>query len=117
MPEAATLSPRAVALAPALALLVISLLVNYVDRGNLSIAAPLLKNELHLSASQLGILFSGFFYTYTAMQFVIGWLGDRFEANLVMAAGYLLWSLATAATGIIHGLAMLMMMRLLLGLG
>lgn len=104
-------------LAPALALLAISLLVNYVDRGNLSIAAPLLKSELHLSASQLGILFSGFFYTYTAMQFVIGWLGDRFEANLVLAAGYLLWSLATAATGLAQGFTMLLMVRLLLGLG
>lgn len=117
MPEAATRSPRAVVIAPALALLAISLLVNYVDRGNLAIAAPLLKNELHLSASQLGILLAGFFWTYTAMQFVIGWLVDRFEVNLVIAVGYLLWSLAMAATGIVQGFTMLLMMRLLLGLG
>jgi len=44
----------------ALALLVISVFINYVDRGNLSIAAPLLKGELSLSATQLGILFSAF---------------------------------------------------------
>ena len=117
MSQAGTRSTRTGLFAPALALLAISLLINYVDRGNLSIAAPLLKSELHLSASQLGILLSGFFPTYTAMQFVIGWLGDRFEANLVMAAGYLLWSLATAATGIMQGFAMLLMMRLLLGVG
>ena len=41
------------AFAPALTLLFIAILVNYVDRGNLSIAAPLLKDELGLSASQL----------------------------------------------------------------
>ncbi|HEX7959285.1 MAG TPA: MFS transporter, partial [Terriglobales bacterium] len=112
MTEAATRSPRAVVLAPALALLAISLLVNYVDRGNLSIAAPLLKNELHLSASQLGILFAGFFWPYTARQFVIGWLVDRFEVNLVIAVGYLLWSLAMAATSIVQGFTILLMMRL-----
>jgi MFS family permease len=74
--EAETRSTRPGLVAPALALLAISLLVNYVDRGNLSIAAPLLKGELHLSASQLGILLSGFFWTYTALQFVSGWLAQ-----------------------------------------
>jgi hypothetical protein len=47
----------------ALTLLVLSVFINYVDRGNLSIAAPLLKNELGISASQLGILLSAFFWT------------------------------------------------------
>jgi MFS family permease len=103
--------------APALTLLFIAILVNYVDRGNLSIAAPLLKDELGISASQLGILFSAFFWSYTAMQFVSGWLVDRFNAEFVIAAGYLVWSLATSATGVVHGFAMLAFMRLLLGVG
>jgi len=105
------------AFAPALTLLFIAILVNYVDRGNLSIAAPLLKDELGLSASQLGILLSAFFWSYTAMQFVSGWLVDRFNASFVMAAGYLTWSLATSTTGIVHGFVMLALMRLLLGVG
>jgi MFS transporter, ACS family, D-galactonate transporter len=100
-----------------LLLLVLSVLINYIDRGNLSIAAPLLKNELNLSASQLGILFSAFFWTYTLMLFVCGWFIDRFDVNRVLALGFLLWSLATAATGIVHGFAMLLVMRLLLGIG
>src|SRR6266513_6070091 len=91
-----------------LLLLVLSVLINYIDRGNLSIAAPLLKDELGLSASQLGILFSAFFWTYTAMQFVSGWLVDRFDVNLIIAAGYLLWSLATATTGIVQGFTILL---------
>jgi ACS family D-galactonate transporter-like MFS transporter len=102
---------------PVLALLAICLLINYVDRGNLSIAAPLLKDELGMSASQLGILLSAFFWSYTAMQFVSGWLVDRFDVNLVIAAGYLLWSLATATTGIVRGFTILLAMRLLLGIG
>ena len=105
------------AFAPALLLLVICAVINFVDRGNLSVAAPLLKDELHISASQLGILLSAFFWTYTAMQFVCGWLVDRFDVNRVIAAGFLLWSLATAATGLVRGFAMLLAMRLMLGIG
>jgi MFS transporter, ACS family, D-galactonate transporter len=102
-------------LAPWVALLAISLLINYIDRGNLSIAAPLLKDELHLSPWQLGTLFSAFFWTYTALQFVMGKFVDRFEVNVVIAAGYLGWSLATVTTGFLHGFNMLLMMRLMLG--
>src|SRR5262245_27314662 len=105
------------AFAPVLVLLAICFLINYVDRGNLSIAAPLLKDELGISASQLGILLAAFFWTYTAMQFVSGWLVDRFDVNWVIAAGYLLWSLATVTTGIVSGFATLLVMRLLLGIG
>jgi MFS transporter, ACS family, D-galactonate transporter len=103
--------------APALALLAVSVLVNYVDRGNLSIAAPILKDELRISASQLGILFSAFFWSYAALLFVSGWLVDRFDVNLVIAVGYLVWSLATATTGLVHGFALLLVMRLILGVG
>jgi len=105
------------AFAPGLALLTVSILINYVDRGNLSIAAPLLKEELHISTSQLGLLFTAFFCTYTAFIFVSGWLVDRFNVNLVIAVGYAVWSIATAATGLVHGFAMLFLMRLLLGAG
>ena len=105
------------AFAPALVLLAIGAVINFIDRGNLSIAAPLLKDELLISASQLGILLSAFFWTYTAMQFVSGWLVDRFDVNWVMAAGFLLWSLATAATGLVRGFAVLLAMRLMLGIG
>jgi sugar phosphate permease len=105
------------AFAPALVLLGICVLINYVDRGNLSIAAPSLKDELGISASQLGILLAAFFWTYTAMQFVSGWLVDRFDVNWVIAAGYLVWSLATVATGLVWGFAILLTMRLMLGIG
>lgn len=105
------------AFAPALALLLVAVVVNYVDRGNLSIAAPLLKEEWHISPSQLGVLFSAFFWTYTAMQLVSGWVVDRFDVNRVIALGYVVWSLATAATGLARDFAMLLVMRLLLGIG
>src|SRR5215469_16319699 len=100
-----------------LLLLAISVFINYIDRGNLSIAAPLLKNELGISPSQLGILLSSFFWTYTACLFVCGWFVDRFDLTRVLGVGFLIWSLATAATGFVHGFAMLLSMRLILGMG
>src|ERR1700719_2050084 len=103
--------------APALFLLTVSFIINYIDRGNISVAGPLIKHDFRLSDSELGILFAAFFVTYTAMQFVIGWLVDRFDANRILAAGFLLWSLATATTGLVWGFGMLLTMRLILGIG
>jgi len=100
-----------------LLLLALSVLINYVDRGNLSIAAPLLKDELGISASQLGILFSAFFWTYTVLLFVCGWFIDRLDANRVLALGYLVWSVATATTGLVHGFVLLLFARFALGAG
>lgn len=108
---------RGVGFAPALFLLFLAVTINYIDRGNLSIAAPLLKAEWHLSASMLGALFSAFFWSYTALQFVGGWGFDRFDPRRVLALGFLVWSLATALTGLSTGLVMLMSLRLLLGVG
>jgi len=102
---------------PALLLLTLAILINYVDRGNLSIAAPLLKTELNISAAQLGLLFSAFFAAYTVFIFLSGWLVDRHDVNWVLAAGFAIWSAATAATGVVRGFAMLFAMRLLLGVG
>jgi MFS family permease len=98
-------------------LLGIALFINYLDRGSLSVAAPLLKDELGLSAWQLGILLSAFFWTYSSFQLLAGWLVDRFEVSLVMAAGFFLWSAATTVTGVLHGFALLLVARLILGVG
>jgi ACS family D-galactonate transporter-like MFS transporter len=100
-----------------LALLVASVILNYVDRSNLSIAAPMLKDELKISAEQLGWLLSAFFWTYASCQILAGWLVDRLDVKYVFAAGFVLWSAATAVTGLLHGLAALLAIRVLLGIG
>jgi ACS family D-galactonate transporter-like MFS transporter len=99
------------------ALLALSILINYMDRGSLAIAAPLLKDELGLSASQLGILLSSFFYTYSFFLPLAGWMVDRFDVKWVMAGGFFIWSAATALTGGLHSFAALLAARLLLGIG
>ena len=105
------------ALSIVLGLLVFSVFLNYIDRGNLSIAAPMIKDELRISASQLGILLSAFFWTYGASQILAGWLVDRFNVNWVLAGGFFVWSVATGITGILHGFAALFVVRLILGIG
>lgn len=101
------------------ALLVFSVVINYVDRSNLSLAVPILEKQFSISSLQAGELLSAFFWTYALVQLfgIAGWLADHFHAGWVLFCGYLLWSLATAATGLTASFAALFTFRLLLGLG
>jgi ACS family D-galactonate transporter-like MFS transporter len=98
-------------------LLALSVFINCLDRGNLSIAAPLLKNEFQLSATQLGVLLSSFFWTYSFFLPLSGWLVDRLDVKWVIASGFVLWSAATAASGAVHAFGTLLLARLALGAG
>jgi MFS transporter, ACS family, D-galactonate transporter len=77
----------------------------------------MLKDELRISAAQMGVLLSAFFWTYACLQLLSGWLVDRLNVNWVFAAGFLLWSAATAGTGIVHAFWTLFVLRLILGIG
>ena len=100
-----------------LVLLWLSVFLNYIDRSNLSIAAPQLKNELGLSATQLGVLLSAFFWTYACLQIPAGWLVDHLDVKWVFAGGFFIWSAATAVTGILHSFVALLVVRVILGMG
>ena len=89
-------APRTSGMNRVLLLLGFSVLINYIDRSNLSIAADLIKGELRISDLQLGALLSAFFWTYAFMQIPAGWLVDRFDVKWVFAIGYFVWSMATA---------------------
>jgi MFS family permease len=91
--------------------------INYIDRGNLATAAPLMQDELHLSASQLGILLSAFYYGYVLCMPAMGWLAERYGAKRVLAAGVTVWSIATLSTGFAGSFAALLALRVLLGVG
>ena len=95
----------------------LAVLLNYVDRANLAIAAPLLQDELSLSGAQIGVLLSSFFWVYAPAQVLAGWLVHRFDVRIVLAAGVALWSAATAMTGLAGGFASILLWRLVLGLG
>ena len=95
----------------------VAIALNYVDRSSLSTAAPFLQDELSLSNSRMGLLLSAFFWVYTPAQLLGGWLVHRFDVRIVLAAGVLLWALATAATGLAGGFISIFVLRLLLALG
>jgi len=98
-------------------LLLLSVCINYIDRGSLSVAAPILRQEFFLSAQELGYLLSAFFWSYTVCQLVVGLLVDRYDVKWVYALGFLIWSLAMAATGLVNGFVALFTARLWLGIG
>ncbi len=99
------------------ALLALAVFINYVDRGNLATAAPLMRGEMKLSNTEIGMLLGAFFWVYTPGQLLAGWLAEKINAYRTLAIGVALWSLATIATGLAPGFAGVLALRLLLGLG
>ena len=99
------------------ALLSFALLINYVDRGSIGIAAPLIQTEFNLSPSQMGWVLAAFFWAYAPMQPLMGWLADRIGAERVLVSGFCVWSIATVLTGLATGFVMLFAFRLLMGTG
>ena len=91
--------------------------LNYVDRGAIGVAAPLMKGELKLSATAFGIVASAFFWVYGPVQLFVGWLVDRFSVYRLMAAGVLVWAVSTVLMGFVGGFTSLLMLRVMLGVG
>ena len=114
MPTDTSISPQA---RRVVWLLAAAVFLNYFDRGNLATASPLLQKELSLSNSELGALFSAFFWSYAPLQPIAGWLAQRFDVRYVLGGGLALWAVATALTGLATGFAMILMLRILLGFG
>lgn len=91
--------------------------IAYVDRVNISTAAPFLQDDLGLSDVQLGLVLSAFSLPYALLQVFGGWFGDKIGARRTLGALSIVWAVATVATGGAMGLASLFAARLLLGLG
>jgi ACS family D-galactonate transporter-like MFS transporter len=97
-------------------MLFVTVAINYLDRSNLSVAATELARDLRLDPVRLGLVFSGFGWTYAFFQIPGGWLVDRVGPRPLYAAVCGLWSLATIAQGFAHAYLLLFGLRLLLGL-
>jgi MFS family permease len=91
--------------------------LNYVDRGAIGIAAPVMKGDLGLSDEAYGVVFSAFFWIYAPVQLFAGWLCDRFSVYRLMAAGIILWAVSTLLMGFAGGFASLLLLRIMLGIG
>jgi MFS family permease len=100
-----------------LSILCLMYLILYVDRVNISTAAPLIKADLGLSNTELGLAFSAFAYPYALFQLIGGSFADKFGARLTLGVSGLIVCVATAATGAVGGLFSLFAARLALGIG
>jgi MFS transporter, ACS family, glucarate transporter len=91
--------------------------VAYLDRVAISSAATVMKADLGLSDTQMGLVFSAFTLAYALFEVPSGWLADRFGARWMLTRIVLWWSAMTAATGAAVGFASLVAVRWLFGMG
>lgn len=96
--------------------------LNYIDRGSVSVAAPLIKDEFGLTNERYGVIVSSFYWTYVPALALAGWLADRMSVRLLMALGVATWALATIGMGFVStrlagGVTGLLLLRLMMGLG
>ena len=98
-----------------LGLVFMNVVINYLDRSNLSVAAGALSKELELSPVQLGFIFSAFGWSYAFLQIPGGLVADRFGPRVLYAFCLITWSLATVFQGFARGFASLFALRLATG--
>ncbi|RYF68021.1 MAG: MFS transporter [Cytophagaceae bacterium] len=98
-----------------LALVFVNVVINYLDRSNLAVAASSLSKDLDLSPVQLGLIFSAFGWSYAFLQIPGGLIADRFGPRVLYAFCLITWSLATVFQGFVRGFASLFSLRLATG--
>ena len=99
------------------ALMFLAGMINYLDRSALGVAAPLIRQDLHLDPAQLGIVFSSFSFGYALFCFVGGYASDRFGPRNVMGVSMVAWSLFCGLTATAWGVGSLLVLRVLFGMG
>ncbi len=98
-------------------LLFVASFINYLDRATISVALPLISVDLHLGPEIKGLVLSAFFWSYALMQIPIGWCADRWNLRWLYAGLFALWSLACGFTGFAGSLLVLILLRIVLGIG
>lgn len=96
-------------------LVFVNVVINYLDRSNISVAAAAFGKDLHLSSVQLGLIFSAFGWTYAFLQIPGGLIADRFGPRILYAVCLVTWSVATLLQGLARGFATLFALRLATG--
>lgn len=100
-----------------LVLFFMAMLINYLDRSALSVAAPILIKEFNLSPSEMGMVFSSFFIGYATFNLVGGYFSDKYGGRIVLATAMVVWSLFCGLTTMASGLTSLLIIRFMFGVG
>jgi MFS family permease len=91
---------------------------NYFDRSLLGLVLPLIKTEMHVSDTVLGLVTGlAFVLFYSLLGIPLAWAADRWSRRNIIAAGFLFWSLMTALTGFVSNIQQLAAARFLMGAG
>lgn len=98
-----------------LALISFAVMINYLDRGILGVAAPAIREEFKLNAAVMGVVLSAFGWSYFAAQIPFGILLDRIGARLIYLVALVGWSAATFLHALTGSFASLTGFRLMLG--
>jgi len=98
-------------------LLWLAVLINYIDRGGLSVIAVPVMAEFHLSPTAMGALLSSFFWSYSLLQIPAGYLIDRYGLKWTYAAAFVTWSAGSAFSGLATSFTNLLACRVVLGAG
>jgi MFS family permease len=91
--------------------------VNYFDRAAVAVGNPDIRQDLHLSFSQMGLLLSAFAWAYGLAQIPAGLAVDRFGPRRTLGLGLVVWSMAQLAAGFVGSLGQFLVARIGLGLG
>ncbi len=89
--------------------------LNYLDRANLAVAAPVIQKQLSLSPIYMGLLFSAFAWAYAAMQIPCGFFLDRLGNRLTYSIALCGWSLCTGLLGLCSNITALIGTRCAIG--
>ena len=100
-----------------LLLISVMYLITYLDRVNISTAAPMISKEFGFTKVTMGVIFSAFVWAYAAFQVPGGWLSDRLGPRGVLAGVVTYWSVMTAATAAAFGSVSFFIVRFLFGVG
>ena len=100
-----------------LALLCLFYLILFVNRVNISTAGPLMKADLKLSNTQLGLVFSAFAIPYALFQLIGGWIGDKLGPRLTLSVCSVMVAMSTILTGAARGFVSLFLLRLCFSAG
>ncbi|GID07448.1 MFS transporter [Pseudomonas sp. 008] len=98
-----------------LSLLLIATIINYIDRVNISIAAPFMAKDLGLDKIEMGLIFSAFAWTYALALVPAGFIADRFGSRFTYGVSLISWSTVTVCQGFATGFASLFGLRLAVG--
>lgn len=92
-----------------------NVVINYMDRSNISVAGTMISKELNLSTVQMGYVFSAFGWTYASLQIPGSVLADRLGVRKLYTITLITWSLATIILGFVSGFVALLALRVLIG--